>query len=228
MKIFVAYGYRPEDAWIEEMVFPIIRAFGSDVSTGADLFGKEIADGVKNRIREADALVGFMTRRDPMQPTGYSTHPWVLQETAIADALPRPILEIWETGVPPAGIGQNHQRITYDASARDTFLVKFVKAMGDWHSESVERPQLAPVEVGRLYLKHRNDPTFRCTYQIRRGDLEMQPVKADIYRAEQGVYVTLKNIQRRDLVSIQIYAGNEQWESPFTRVDNLFIQLEKI
>ena len=63
MKIFVGYGYNDRDKWIEKMVFPIIKAFGSEVESGETIYDGAIPDGVRNKIRRSDALIGFTTRR---------------------------------------------------------------------------------------------------------------------------------------------------------------------
>ena len=46
MKIFVGYGYHPRDVWIEEMVFPLIKAFGAETVSGKELYGQPFGDGV--------------------------------------------------------------------------------------------------------------------------------------------------------------------------------------
>ena len=62
MKIFVGYGYNEQDAWIEKDVFPILRAMSLEVTHGKDTHGEVLQEAVKNRIYEADALIGFATR----------------------------------------------------------------------------------------------------------------------------------------------------------------------
>ncbi len=84
MKIFVAYGYNDRDKWIEDMVFPLIKAFGSEVETGGVTYGATIPDAVRNKIQFSDALIAFTTRRiSPGGDANGQTHLWVIQELAI-------------------------------------------------------------------------------------------------------------------------------------------------
>src|SRR5262249_22388738 len=102
MRTFVGYGYNERDKWVEEMVFPIIQAFGDEVIHGRLMPGEVLAEGVRERIRRADIVIGFATRRlDPLTNSlGQATHKWVVQELGIALGLPNSpgILEVREAG----------------------------------------------------------------------------------------------------------------------------------
>src|SRR5205814_730360 len=148
----------------------------------------------------------------------FNTHPWVLQEVTTALGLSLKAGEVWETKVTPAGMALNRQRLTYDATNRDKFLVDFVTMMGEWHSEGIERPQLVPEDVAKAYWKDRKHPGFQCTYTIRRGIRELPAVRGDIYPVDSALYVILRNVRRGDLASIQMQGGEEVWESSFTNV----------
>jgi prophage antirepressor-like protein len=87
MRIFVAYGYNERDRWVEELVFPVIRAFGDEVVTGEELQGEQITDAVIAKIRSSDALIGFLTRRDQIGSSDrWTTHRWVTDEISQAVA----------------------------------------------------------------------------------------------------------------------------------------------
>jgi hypothetical protein len=51
MKIFVGYRYNPRDAWIEDLVFRLIEAFGDQVVSGKEIFGENLDDGVRTEIK---------------------------------------------------------------------------------------------------------------------------------------------------------------------------------
>jgi hypothetical protein len=226
MKIFVAFGYRNEDAWIKTMIFPILRAFGSEEITGEDLYGIDLGQGVLNRIHDSDCLIAFRTRRDPIGgSTDFTSHTWVEQEVAAGLAKNLRVLEVRETQVTPGAMVQNLQRINYDAQRREDFLIEFVKAMGVWHRDSVERPQLIPEELSKLLWKNRTTATV--TYKIRRDNREGADQKAEYFAQAGAMYVVLKNVRRGDLVCVRVSAGGEMWESQFTNIDDLLIRLEK-
>jgi len=50
MKIFVGYGYNPRDAWIEDSVFRLVKAFGDEVTSGKEIFGQRLDQGVSDQI----------------------------------------------------------------------------------------------------------------------------------------------------------------------------------
>jgi hypothetical protein len=138
MKIFVGYGYHNRDSWVEELVFPLIEAFGDTPVAGKEIFGQNLDDGVRGLIRECDALMGFSTRRgDPDQSPLWKTHRWVTDEIATADGQdPKiPFVEIREVGVDPQlGIAGGKAHIQYQEEKRDRCLLELAQTISRWHS----------------------------------------------------------------------------------------------
>jgi hypothetical protein len=129
MRIFIGYGYNERDRWIENLVSPLLSAFGCDLVHGKVVYGGALPDEVMKAIRTSDALVGFTTRRDLAAPGVYRTHDWVIQEllTAHAQDPPIPFVEVREDGViPPGGIldAVDAQRIDYKEENRSACLVQ--------------------------------------------------------------------------------------------------------
>jgi hypothetical protein len=85
VKTFIGYGYNARDKWIEEAIFPIVKAFDDEVLHGKNMPGQQLADGVKDQIRKADNLIGFNTRRvdSATSELGQTSHTWVLQELRV-------------------------------------------------------------------------------------------------------------------------------------------------
>ena len=52
MKVFVGFGYNQRDAWIKELIFPLIKFFDGEILTGEDIYGEVLTDGVRNKIDE--------------------------------------------------------------------------------------------------------------------------------------------------------------------------------
>lgn len=66
MTIFVGYGYNERDQWIEDFVFPLLRALDCEVLHGKVVYGGSLSREVTDSIRRADAAIGFTTRRESM------------------------------------------------------------------------------------------------------------------------------------------------------------------
>ncbi len=135
MRIFVAYGFNDRDRWIPELVIPILKSLGAEVVTGEQLEGQVITAGVRARINESDALIGFLTRRGEADAEGvYRTHDWVKQELGAAVGRDLPyVLEVRETRIDAqGGMLADRQYVTYDESQRDRFLVRLVEVISSW------------------------------------------------------------------------------------------------
>jgi len=152
MKIFVGYGYQECDQWIEDLVFPIIEAFGSEVISGKEVHGRIISEGIRNEIQKSDALIAFLTRRERTDDGG-NTHRWVSDELATALAFKLRVLEVREVGVTgQGGMAGDRQRIEYDKKNRDRCLVELVKAIGQWHRIASVQLQLLPILLYSFFL----------------------------------------------------------------------------
>jgi hypothetical protein len=225
-KIFVAYGYNPRDKWVEELVFPIIEAFGVEVVTGGEVWGGQIPPEVETRIRESFGLIAFATRRERIRTGSYTTHRWVTDELACAVALARPVIEVRETEVDgQGGIAGDRQRITYDANARDKCLVELTRAIGRWCqglSVSLQlRPQAAVDKIRAL----RNEPGFRCMYTLRQGGQSSGPQPVDLVPFKGGLFIDLMNVPRQSLVQIRVEGAGTVWTSDFESPESLNIEL---
>src|SRR5882672_807490 len=65
---------------------------GFSVVNGKDLHGQLLAPGVRVRIEQADAAVGFLTLREPPNNSEFNSHIWVRGELVSADTLRKPIV----------------------------------------------------------------------------------------------------------------------------------------
>jgi hypothetical protein len=227
MKIFVAYGYNERDQWVPNLVFPIIRAFGDEVATGEELQGEQITDAVMREIRQSDALMAFVTRRQKIDETHWTTHRWVTDEISHALAHNLLVAEIREVGVDEqGGIPGDRQRITYDEIDRDKCIVEIVKTLGKWHSSDDVKLKLLPDECVQLIQPLLRNPSLRCTYRIldNNGDIGDE-IPATILRITGGLFVRAKNIPRMALVQIRVECGEKSWTSDFENIDSSGIHL---
>lgn len=229
MKIFVAYGYNDRDRWIPDLVFPVIEAFGDEVITGEELQGQRITPGVIERIQNSHALIGFTTRRDPIDNNRWLTHRWVTDEIsqAIALGLDR-VLEVREEGVDDqGGIAGDRQRIRYAENSRDRCIVALVETLGNWHRVHDVRLQLLPQESVREIYRLLKNPNLRCTYQWMEGFTESEKFPTRILRIDQGLFIVARNIPSSSLVAIQVECDGQSWTSDFRNTDALGINLQK-
>ena len=226
MRIFVAFGYNPRDHWIEEMVFPLIEAFGSEVLTGEEMQGEQLSQGVLERIGNSDALIAFTTRRDQLKNGTWTTHKWVQQELSVAIAKPMLVAEVREKDVDPqVGVDGDRQRITYEEANRDKCLVEIVKTIGRWHESVFVDLQLLPkefIEAVRPLLKN---PRIKCQYKLMEKNRETGPFIATIKPIKGGLFMTASNVPRDALIQIFVECDDKSWNSDYESVNSIGIKL---
>jgi hypothetical protein len=226
MKIFVAFGYRPEDAWVKTLVIPMIQAFGSEAVTGETLWGGPLAGQINTRIRESHALIAFLTRRD----VAGNTHPWVLQEAGAARQANLKVLEVWETGlVDKPAMNADSPYINLDPTKRDECIAEIARALIEWHSSMNEvRPYLVPQDVLTEIRKMVSGGNVQCFATLMNGTRQRPAVPVQLIRDVGGTCVLLENVRRGDMVQLKVVGPGGIYESPFTPVNSLQITMEKL
>jgi hypothetical protein len=228
MKIFVAFGYNERDKWIPNLVFPLIKAFGDEVVSGEELQGQQITEAVIREIKQSNALMAFVTRRDKIAEDHWTTHRWVTDE--LSQAIGKiPVAEIRESGVDDqGGIAGDRQRIPYNEGERDKCLVEIVKTIGHWHSSEEKELQLLPdacVQAVRPLLRN---PNLRCTYTVLEKNGTMgEPIPAVILPITGGLFIRAKNIPPLSYIQIRVECSGTSWSSNFENVDSLGIHLQQ-
>jgi hypothetical protein len=229
MRIFVAFGYNERDKWIPNLVFSIIKAFGDEVVSGEEVQGEQITEAVIREIRQSNALMAFVTRRDKINDTRWTTHRWVTDELSNAIALRMPVAEVRETGVDEqGGIAGDRQRILYDENERDKCLVEIVKTIGRWHASDTIELKLMPDDCIQAVRPLLRNPALRCTYQVldRRGNLG-EATPAQILPITGGLFVRAKDIPPMSYIQIRVECAGKSWSSEFENVESLGIHLHE-
>ena len=238
MKIFVGYGYDVRDAWIEDSVFRLVKAFGDEVTTGKEIFGQNLDEGVRGQIAQSHALIGFTTRREQIVglTDRWTIHQWVKDELGIAlDAEPPiPFVEVRETQVDPQdGRLGGRARITYDEQHRDRCLVDLAEAIGGWHRRPTAfeielMPEDFTKEVRPLLLR---DPPLRCGYHVLATDAieEGEEVSTKILKRPGRLAIRTGAVPRDASIMIKVWSGTNQllWSSDWQPVESRIIYLEK-
>jgi len=235
MNIFVGYGYNARDRWIEDLVFPLIEAFGHKLITGKEIFGQQLDEGVRTLIRDSDALIGFATRRDgPNSNQLWTTHRWVTDEIATADAQkPKiPYVEVREIGVDPQlGIGAGRAHIVYDENDRARCLVDLAQAIARWNSENrVCELQLVPEAFMRAVAPRLADANLRCTYQIMNPctGKESAEMPVTIVRRKEGLFIYANSVPLDRFVRLRVSCGGSfLWTSEYQKADTRHVSLQK-
>jgi hypothetical protein len=227
VKIFVAYSFNERDKWIEELVFPIIEAFGSQVVTGGVTYeGPNIPENVMTKIRRSDALIGFTTRRDLQDNMVSRTHQWVISELSAAFALDRRVVEVRERGIDPQGaLYQDLQRIEYDERARDKCMVDIVRAVGSWHQTDTVRIQLLPEDVTHALRPLLDEPGLSCKYTVRTGSQDEDPRDAQIVPITGGLFIDAASVPRDALIRISVRYGDQRWSSDYESIEAYRVSL---
>jgi hypothetical protein len=225
MKIFIAYGYNERDKWIKDLVFPLVQAFGSEIETGEETYDSTIPQIVKSKIERSDALIGFTTKREPLNPASTLTHRWVIEELAAAVALDKKFVEVREIGVDPqGGLGQHNQRIEYDEKARDKCLVNLVAALGVWHKSALAPVQLRLEGLTDDELLNLGDNGL-CEYTIRTGSSEITPPAERIVGIKGGLFIFVPKNAEDSLIKLKLSYGSKKWSSDFDSLDSYKIEL---
>lgn len=228
MKIFVGYGYNDRDKWIEGYVFDLIRAFGGEPVTGKEIYGEQLEDGVRQQIRDCDALLAFTTRRKRIANGKYSTHQWVTDEIITALEAKLPFVEVRETCVDrQPGMPGGRQYIPYDASARDECLIQIAKALGKWRQQLPVKLQLLPEAVTRSIRPYVGKAGFHCNYKVYRNGIESAAKETNVIPLPGGLFVLVSGLGTLASVQISVEAGGKTWTSDYSSIDAVSVELRE-
>jgi hypothetical protein len=138
MKIFVSYSFRPENAWVEDYVIPLVRHFGHDVLTGRLLDGGALDDEVRRKIRQCRRVLCFATRATPRfaaggaVPGSYEPPVWVHDELSMARASDLEAVEYRETLVTYGGAADLHPYRSFDRDKLPDLLLDVAELVSSW------------------------------------------------------------------------------------------------
>ncbi len=228
MKLFVGYGYNARDEWIEEWVFPLIRAFDFEIESGKGLEGLDLRDEVKRRIERSRAAIGFATRRDEKMDKSWTTHRWVLNELTYADARGLRSVEIRESGVENhGGIRDGLGWVGFEDNRKEVLLVQLAAILQRWRKELQSvRLYLLPAtiqsKIGPIY----RSPDFKCVYRLMIDAEESDPLEAKVVPDKGGLFIKLRDVPFDASVQVEISHAGKTIRSRFEPIDAPAITLE--
>jgi hypothetical protein len=242
MKIFVGWPYDAE--WVEKYALPLIETYGFSVLTGKELQGKPISEGVKDKLKEADAALFFTSRRGEPNDEGlYATSDWVRQEIAHANSLEKStILEVRDNDIVdyPNNLHPERQRINVDPGDRIKCLVELGKAITGWRGQSLKL-KLLPLQPSdkqffsdELRLRLRQD-NYKCSYRVRQKyDVIHGPKVVRIVREDFDYYIYTDELpasffNSQDMyLEVDVVMGDNQWSCLGIRPNVLEAPLENL
>lgn len=231
MKVFVGFGYNDNDKWINEIIIPFIEELGCEVLTGEAMQGQQLSVGVKERISDCDACIGFLTKRGAKDANGYyATHRWVIEELTLALTLDKAVFEIREKGVDPQnGILGDRQRLDFEDTTKVMLeIAKFIskEKLKLAHKTFILLPSDFTAEI-KPHLKSRDT---RCFYRfLYKGKFyEEEETKLEKLRQKELGIIVRKIPSEEAQIEITITGPNGIcWSSGFFSIGLIDVKLQK-
>lgn len=216
MRVFVCWAY--EAKWIEDYAVPIIKSYGVEVITGKELEGQVITDGVKDLIKDSDAIVAFTTRRGK-EGRHWKTSDWVVDEIKYANAIGKNrIFEVREEGVDyPNKINNERQHLVFPADDRLACLRDVAKVISRWTVMSFKLNLMPEDFISDISARLRNN-RYACRYAItRQGNVLHQRDNARISRDGVGLSIYVNDLPAEiftfpdAVIEVEIESGEKWW-----------------
>ena len=224
MKVFVGYGYNAGDKWIEEQVFPILRAMAFVVVDGKDMHGEVLQPEVERRIEECDAAIGFFTIRDGQGEADFNSHIWVRDEMIYARGKSKPIIPVREENVRlPDGLLGNRQYIPLSQNDRLACVVKIVEVLG---ARNIRRLKLETSDdvLRRNIWQQRNNLDIR--YRTQTDGNESAYRQGRLERVNNAFYLNVSDVPTKALLEVEgKVGGNEIFNSGWVSADAVSVNI---
>jgi hypothetical protein len=231
MKIFIGFGYNDRDKWINELVIPLIKVLGCEIETGEEMQGERLSEGVVERISEADACIGFLTKRGdtPNADGKFPTHRWVIEELNTGLNKGKPIFEIREKGIDHQK-GSNGDRQNLDFDNHSVALLEVAKfVMKEKSKLSTKTFMLLPPDILNEIRPHLTNGDITCSYKFMYKTRNSEPEVTTIERFQGGYGIIIRKIPSEDaLIEIKIKGPNKlSWSSGFVSVGLINVHIQK-
>src|SRR5208282_971954 len=228
MRIFVAFGYNKRDAWVRELVIPLIEAFGGEAITGEELQGEVVSEAVRQQIARSGGLIAFATRRDKLVSGGWTTHRWVTDELSLAIGRGQRVVEVRESQVDSqGGNAGDRQVIHYDEANRDRCLIELAKVLSRWNRNRDVRLQLVPEECAHELFLLLNKPGFSSVYRLLIDGEIHTDRSCRILPIVGGLQVQVRDVPHDAMIQLEVNYLDRSWTSSFEGTDALRIQMVK-
>lgn len=233
-KVFLSHSFADSDRVFAAQVERVIRSHGLVPTTGRNLAGGALTPEVTRLVEEADGLIALCTQR-ALQPDGV-THPWVLQEYALARAAAeraargstfKGAISVWQKGIAVAGADAGYEHVDYDVALPADALLRLSEILGEWKQRAGRflKVQLLPEDVARQIGQAAARVRCECRWQIEGMEYEWQTV--DVRRELGGIFGYLRVPERAEMIQVRASGPNVNCESPYTPL-RMFVQMDSI
>ncbi len=216
--VFLSYTYRPHPAHEAELerlrryVVRVVEAMGLRILDGVDLGGRPLDEALKQRIRDADALVALVTPQadddnDLVDPA------FVLSEFQFAEGLGKPTLRILHHLLAARGLGAGNEYQAYKPGAEADAIVKLMNTVVTWRREHgrAAHVRIEPDELAAQYDETQGD---RCEFQVisQTGDFR-DFARASLLLKPGAAYAVLPKLREGETVRLRLRQGGRTWQS---------------
>ena len=228
LRIFIGYGYNDRDRWIEDDIFPILKALNIEVLTGKDLYNEvSLQAGVEDRIRQSSGVIGFCTLRAGQEQADYNSHPWVRDELLFAVGAHKDIIHVREDGVKiPEGMLGNRQYVRLDQSNRLACAAQLIRAISGWN---IRRLQIVPSneQLAREIHRNRRSPNFVLRYHTRVDGKDSEYREARVEAVDPSFYLDATGVPSGCLIEIEgLLNGAPLFSSSWNNADVVKVTVE--
>lgn len=216
--VFLSYTYAPHPDHLTELerlrryVVRVLEAMGLRIADGVDLGGRPLDDALRQRIRDADALIALVTPQ--ADAAGAITPPaFVLSEFQFAEGLGKPTLRILHEALEARGLGACNEHQLFKPGGEADTLVKLMNTIATWRREHgrAARVRIEPDELAVQYDETQGD---RCEYQVisQRGDFN-DFTRASLLLQPGAAYAVLPKLREGETVRLRLRQGGKTWQS---------------
>lgn len=216
MNVFLSFSFRPEDAELVALVERLLASHNARPINGKILGGQALTPAVMEKIRNCDALISLLTRREELQGGRWRTHPWVRDELNHARALSMPAIALIEDGVDSGGAFNENEHIPLDRNDPLSAILRLSETIGSWKAELGRnlKVRLGPDEVAVPLARNGNGGGWRCRYRLGEMGEFSEWQDATAVREVGGVFLYLRGVADRQLVAVEVMGNGRIWSAP--------------
>lgn len=224
-RVFISYHYDDPGEALADAVGSLVKSHGFGVSTGQNLMGHGLTDGIRDRVDNSVAAICLLTKR----ADGVDNQ-WVVSERVYAQSRDIPVFTVIDhTLTPPAGMFSEREHLRYDPDELAPLLLDLSIRLGELR-RTVGRRIKAFIEPEDAAALARNRQIAKTQYRcIDENYNELHDWHdAPSAPCESGVIANLPNVADHALVQLKVQDNTGQtWESNYVS-QSLRIRLEKV
>jgi hypothetical protein len=216
--VFLSYTYRPHpdhEAALDRLrryVVRAIEAMGLHIVDGVDVGGHPLDDGLRGRIREADALIALVTPQADNENKVVEPA-FVLSEFQYAEGANKPTMRVCHDLLAPHGLGAGNEYTPFRPGSELDVILKLMNTIALWRREygHAARVRIEPEDLAVLYDERQGD---FCECQVISangtfGNFE----RVSLWPEPGAAYALLPKLREGDRVRLRLKQGAKTWQS---------------